>query len=1185
MSRYRFPGLRSFEENDAAIFNGRSKEKQLLFDLIMVERVVVLFAKSGAGKTSLLRAGIVPMLADRPYQPVLIRLNRREQLLHEQMFGQIAQVFGIVAKPEQTLWEYLQTINAHTGNITPVLFFDQFEEIFTLYDTAALREELIVQLADLINETLPNIVRQRLQNRRGELPASQLLAMEKPPRAKVVFSIRSDQLSCLHDLSDRIPGILRNRFELKGLRREQASEAILRPATLPDSRFDCAPFSFEPQALQGILDHLGSSVAGEVGGEAIIESFQLQLVCSHLEMKMLEQQGQGLSPLLVRAQTYGGSAGLDRLLAGFYQDTIRQIGDPAQQYNARRFIEDALILNERRVIMAEAVATGGEFPVRPEVLQLLVNMRLLRREERPGQGNYYELVHDTLLKPVLQFKRERDLQVAAEKARLERDAEARKRRKVAFYAGIVAVLALVAFVAFIRAWRQEQKTRFSFLYTAAQLQAEQNPTLAFRLAEEALDIEPRNLRAQGMLVRTFYGQLFAEGDTFYATPHYREFAAQWAKPAGKNGVLMLDSDLHRLHIQHPDSATGRTLTIREVGPVIDADLSPDGRWLVSVHRQDSLARLWQFADGSLVREIVHQGPVHSVAWSSDGRFFTTNAADNSQRLWDAAGKPVARYENKATADLLSGCAFSPDAGQLAVLKNDSTLCLYEPPSGTASACFAQTEGAVIVQAAYSPNGRYLAILAQHPLTGASSVTLIDRQGNRLFSHTTVRPSRAITGALPDNDGKRILVGRKDSLAGWLCGVQDSIQVLGRPFDQHRGLVSRVGLSDNAAYILTAGSDKSVKLWNRENRLLLSLPQPEKIERTFFSSDSRYVIMNTSNGKVRFWQLKKTPIAQLPVSNASQIFIEPLFGHIATLDRERQWGFWDLTGKPEPKPGWISDSLADAKPWGDGNSLLARLQQNKYAKWDIRSGQHRPLPAEKGRVTATAARADVFALQLADSVVEIWTTDSQRVALLRVSGKKTEQVALSPEGGFAAVVFRGRPETAGNEPLYEVRITNLKTGQSEVVASGEKPYILDFSPLGGVLRLGIDDAFWEWDIRQHLLRPLSGRRPDGVSAITALIHSPDGRWVATVAEDRTLSLWSHDGHWLHTFSCGRSRPNFVRFSPDGRYLLFEYHWPSRNKQALIIPLDPAELRSAFDKNLFYSFPQGALTNKQSSFINQ
>lgn len=58
--------------------------------------------------------------------------------------------------------------------------------------------------------------------------------LEKLPAVKVVFAIRSDQLSHLHELSDRIPGILRNRYELKGLRREQAAEAP-RPCRMPAS--------------------------------------------------------------------------------------------------------------------------------------------------------------------------------------------------------------------------------------------------------------------------------------------------------------------------------------------------------------------------------------------------------------------------------------------------------------------------------------------------------------------------------------------------------------------------------------------------------------------------------------------------------------------------------------------------------------------------------------------------------------------------------------------------------------------------------------------------------------------------------------------------------------------------------------------------------------------------------------
>ncbi len=1180
MSRYRFPGLRSFEEGDAAIFNGRAKEKQQLFDLIMVERVVVMFAKSGTGKTSLLRAGIVPMLADLPYQPVFIRLNHPEQALTEQVFSQLAQVFGITAKPDQTLWEYLQTLHTYSGNATPVLFFDQFEELFTLYDAPELREKLIVQLADIINETLPAAIRQRLQNNVAGLTDRQLVTLEKAPRVKVVFSIRSDQLSYLHDLSDRIPGILRNRFELKGLQREQAAEAMRNPAALADNRFECPPFAFEPEAQLDILDHLGASTAGEETG---IESFQLQLVCSHLEAAMLEQHKQGKSPLRIRVETYGGRAGLERLLANFYQDTIKQIPDPVQQYHARRFIENELVRNERRVSVAEAAATGGPFPVAQDTLRQLVNKRLLRREERPGLGNYYELVHDTLLKPVLQFKQERELKEAAEKARQERDAEARKRRRVVAYASVVAVLALVAFIAFLRAWYQEQKTRFGYLYTAAQVQADKNPTLAFRLGEQAWKIEPNNLQAQGMLLHTFYGPMYAVGDSFYPTPHYRELDAAWAKPAGENRILALDPDLTRLHILNPDSSEEKVLDTGAGKPVIDAALSPDGQWLVSVHRQDSIARLWQVSSGKLFQTMPHQGPVLSAAWSFDGRFFTTNANDNTQRVWQADGKQLMRYENTATTDLVPYCAFDPDSNQVLVLGNDTTLCLYDPVSGRQIWRFTQSEGNII-QARFSQNGQYVSALAFDPRRGTTILTMLDRQGNRLYTHASDRPANAVTNAIPGDDGQSALVAVKDGTLGWLYLAQDSLQLLGTPFDQHQGAITQISVSGDGAFVASAGNDKKIKVWDRQGQLRFTLTQLEKTERIFFTADSRFLAACTANGKTRFWGLKKNAIAQLPLSGVSQVFFDPRSNHIATVDRERHWGYWDVNGTAASRPTWMTDSLTDAKPWGDDHSLLIRTPSNSYRILDLRSGQSQQLPVEQKRVLATAALSDLFAVSVHDTAAELWSLSGGKRAILHHAGRKIEQVALSPDGRYAGVCYRYRPEQTESNAIYEAWITELQTQRATLILSGETNVILDFATDGQSLHISRDDALLEWDVRKQTLRLLPGQRPDGVSPVTALTHSPDGRWIATVAEDRTVSLWSRDGNWLHTFSCGRSRTNFVRFSQDGRYLLYEYHWPSRNKQVQIILLDPIRLRAAFDRNQFYQLP-GTTREILSSFVNQ
>ena len=72
----RYPGLRSFRAEDQHLFKGRAKEQRELFQLIVLNNIVVLFGKSGIGKTSLLQAGVCPELEDRSLHPVFIRLNQ-----------------------------------------------------------------------------------------------------------------------------------------------------------------------------------------------------------------------------------------------------------------------------------------------------------------------------------------------------------------------------------------------------------------------------------------------------------------------------------------------------------------------------------------------------------------------------------------------------------------------------------------------------------------------------------------------------------------------------------------------------------------------------------------------------------------------------------------------------------------------------------------------------------------------------------------------------------------------------------------------------------------------------------------------------------------------------------------------------------------------------------------------------
>ncbi len=447
---YRYPGPQSFTEEDEGLFFGRKRETKALYDLIVVQPLVVLFAKSGMGKTSLLQAGIVPRLRFSVFDPIIIRLNDVQIPLDHQLLRKIAPDptigAGAPKEPgmvpgEHSLWtEIIRYNREHNG--PPLLIFDQFEEIFTLYSEGQ-RNGFVRQLADVINGNLPDALRQRIREGMvsGRLNAAHLAELEQVPRVKIVLSIRSDLLHYLHLLSPEIPSILRNRFELLGLRPEQAREAIISPALQPKETgdYESPPFEFTEEAVQQIVGYLSRRQQTLLAGsrQALeIESFQLQLLCEFIERKVigsassLSRLGHGGS---VSPTFYGGEPGIEQILSQFYINTLSAISDSKQREKARRLLEDALVKNERRVSVDETtiVQTHG---VSATTLDLLVNKRLLRQDVRET-GDYFEISHDTLLTPILKSKLDWEAKQAAK----------RVRRLVALVVGMLVVVAIAIF--------------------------------------------------------------------------------------------------------------------------------------------------------------------------------------------------------------------------------------------------------------------------------------------------------------------------------------------------------------------------------------------------------------------------------------------------------------------------------------------------------------------------------------------------------------------------------------------------------------------------------------------------------------------------------------------------------------------------------------------------------------------
>ncbi len=450
----RYPGIRPFTAEDQFLFKGREQEKRDLFQLIILNDIVVLFGESGIGKTSLLQAGVCPELEERSLHPVFIRLNNTSFPPEVQVYQKLidGDYISDDMPPDLMLWEYLKNFwYVDLGEVfTPVVIFDQFEELFTLY-TPEQRSTFVRQFADVANGRVPKKLKNAPFSPRDK-------DLETPPSLKIVLSIRSDFLYLLDELSADIPAILRTRFQLKMLDRSNAIEAITLPAQMKGN-FSSPSFSYHKDALDNIIDVLSKEEKTQLrtakkSSEPEIEAFQLQLFCQHLENKIIEQKKE--NGFIVTPSFYDGSAGIQKIINAFYSNVIAKV--PAdEQIDVEKLLAKGLIRNKRRIIMEES-AIKEEFSLKQSTLDFMHDQRLLRKEARKG-NLYYEVSHDTLVDPILekfqliekkeleaerkqeQLKREKELEAIKKKA--EEEIRKRKRaRSIAIIGFILATLAI-----------------------------------------------------------------------------------------------------------------------------------------------------------------------------------------------------------------------------------------------------------------------------------------------------------------------------------------------------------------------------------------------------------------------------------------------------------------------------------------------------------------------------------------------------------------------------------------------------------------------------------------------------------------------------------------------------------------------------------------------------------------------
>lgn len=1167
-------GLRAFGEETRAYFFGRNVELQDLFERVQHRPLTVLFGQSGLGKTSLLRAGLVPLLRAKNWVPVLLRLRYDDEApsLVRQMFEEALLVLSNFARIEgqdfQTDWpEALRAAwqmpdeaaadalwllfhdPSHAflspGVPRPVFIFDQFEEIFTLGESAPRRDQVAAfrdALACLVENRPSAAVRARLDT---DDALAERLDYSAPP-ARFLLSLREDFLHRLERWRRSVPSLMENRQELRPLSGPQALEAVVEPGRtrcLPTS-----PASPPPIVSSEVGGAIVRFVAG-VGTEVPLVEIDavpplLSLLCAELNRRRLNA-----NDLEIHAEALDGRA--EDILGDYYERTLAP-----HPREVRRFVENRLLsdggfrqpVNEDSALGTLSRSLGGDEAARAAIDALLAE-RLITVEERGGLRRI-ELTHDVLTRVALRSRTARREREAKERAqaeaqgaelRIQTATRERRRLRLLVLGMVVLVLASAAGAAFglmgmkrsqesllIAITEENRANAQAQLARAAESEAREAAGVAQRRTSELRERERENdnLLAQATDTSIAQAQTLLEQNSWRdALPHLVK-AIKFDRAASHRENFVLATALNN---GGPRQIVLPKLVLPHARAVAEAGWTEAGDrfW---TKEQNGAFQLWDVRSGNPV------GPAVTgvVDVARNGLCVLVRASELAVRVLDTiTGSQVGEVMKHGTA--ITSAELDPEGAHVVTTDGSKTCLVWDVASGKVfgipllheaaiervhfTAAGSQIECAS-ANAIYLWDSRTRRRLGSSPfgLPTASpdgkQFALLTTEGDRrparakleIFEPDFRRPlarlalgSPAYIGDLRFSpDGVLIAVALDSAVRLWDART---LEPVGAQMNHGDG-VNSIRFSSDGLRLITTSSDGTCRLWDTAGGALGEpIRHDARVNIGDFSPDGRYVLTGGEDDRAAIWEPSAASCSGMPLRhrmNIHAIAFSPDGTRIATAGDDQTARIWDAYKRtPVTPPLLHTEKVALALFSPDGLRLLTRTK-GAARLWNARSGEPIGLPMEH----AASERGKESAIF------------NPRGNLVLTSGAGKGKLWDGMSGEPKGVEFLGVNNVGAWSGFLSARFS----------PDGVK--IVTSSPGSGARVWSVEDG-----------RPLSGWFG---SSLNAAEFSPDGTKIVTASgsnEEAVVQLW--DATSQEKIGPAMHHGNSVfgaTFSRDGRRIL-------------------------------------------------
>ena len=1097
-----YPGLLSFSVGNAQYFFGREQLTAALVERLGDPRrdgPVAVVGASGSGKSSLLRAGLVPTIegmdlaTPRRWSWLLLTPGNKPV---EALASTLAQGTG---RPPS---ELLAIIHDDPGELAGVLdgserlvvVVDQFEELFTLCEDEAQRRMFVEALTAL--------------------------------NAAVVYGVRAD----FYGHCARFPELvasLERAMVVGPMTAAALREAIERPAALAGLELE-----------SGLSDVLLRDLGAEEDTSGV-----LPLLAHTLLATWQVREGNRLT-----LKGYAEVGGVHRAIATTADATYARF-DPVGRDLVRRLLLRMVHVGEGvEVTRARADRTGLiEGASDPEtaaaVLDSLARARLVTLDE-----NTAEISHEALLRSWPRLRQwvaenREGLRLHQQLAQDARSWQQAGRDDSGLYRG--AKLAIARTMAGDDALAPVERDLLAASIEREGFEQQSATRRTRRLRQLVAALTALLVLAVGSMVFAFVERNIALSERSDAMS--RQVALRANSMLAADPALAAQLSLVAYRISPTTearssllTASGVPATTRLLGHTDGVTALSYGGNLLASASKDKSVRLWDATTRTALATVPVSTAAYGVALSRDGKLLAAGIADGSVILWDVSNprSPQQLAVGKGHTDSVFAVAFSPDGKQLASASGDKTVRLWHVDGHSLKAAGTLVgHEKIVTSIAYSPDGKLVAsgsydntVRLWNAATGASAGVLT--------GHTN-----AVTGVAFSPDGHRLASASYDeTVRVWDPSTGATVSTL----TGATSFLEAVAFGPDGRTVASGGDDHITRVWDVDaGAQVASFTAPATIRAVAFSPDGSSVATGAANWSVSVWDVQAAEVVGHAQSGWGVAF-DPTGKVLASGHYDgtvRLWGMADprkptalatLTGHTGPVT-----SVAFSP---DGKTLASVSYDHTARLWDIADPAHPTLlstvPASTGQLEAVAFRSDGKVIVTAgdDHLIRLWdVTDPRQVAPIG-------QPLTEHTDGVSSVAFSADGKTMasgsydGSARLWDVSDPVHPVSKYRIAASRPAPIrSIALSPDARLLATGGEDHAVElWDVSGTPTQV--NALTDHTNTVTSVALSADGKSLASASWDHTVSIWDisdpRDAKVTATLSGPTDNVTAVAFDPRG-----------------------------------------------------